>query len=227
MSAGGWYVHTTPIPVNTETEGFTTYGQQFVTMAASWNTMTFTSTNAAIGGPVGSDLSGSITGVGLLTTFTGNGGVLSFDNFLVNALLSNRVREVECLDWRQGVEAKLAIGSLGLASGNQRRQSGGHQRLVLVSGIRQCYQSFGAHEHQWRCFLSAEISMKRTNGKTEESASTPYEKFGATADDPQQYFARYTNRAAIGTYGDSTYTSMDPTLYSNLELLVAPAAGIR
>ena len=127
MSAGGWYVNKTPIPVNAGIGGFTTYRQQFATTAANWNTLTFTSTNAVIGGPAGSDLSGSITGVGLLTTFTGTGGVLSFDNFVVNSVASIAPAQVNFSIGAGGLQLSwpsdhlgwhLETNSVGLAATN-------------------------------------------------------------------------------------------------------------
>ena len=113
MSAGDWYVNKTPIPVNTGTAGFATYRQQFATTAANWHTLTFTSTNAAIGGPAASDLGGSITGVGLLTAFTGNGGVLSFDNFLVNSVASTTPPKVNFSIGTGGLQLSWPSDHLG------------------------------------------------------------------------------------------------------------------
>lgn len=84
MNGGSWYVNSTALPVDTSTATptFTTYRQQFDPLAAQWNTLTIGTTSATIGGPAGSNLTGDITGAGVVFVYTG-AGTFDIDNFLV------------------------------------------------------------------------------------------------------------------------------------------------
>ncbi len=84
MNGGSWFVNSTPISVDTgtATQTFTTYRQQFDTLAAQWKTLTINATSATIGGPAGSNLTGDITGAGLVFVYTGEGN-FNIDNFAV------------------------------------------------------------------------------------------------------------------------------------------------
>ena len=82
MGGANWYVSQTPIPVNVAGTVFATYQQQFDPDAIQWNTLTLSSTAATIGTQPASNLSGNITGTGLVFANTDSGGV-SFDNFLI------------------------------------------------------------------------------------------------------------------------------------------------
>jgi len=82
MGGANWYVSQTPIPVNVASTVFDTYQQQFNTNAIQWNTLTLSSTAATIGTQPTSNLSGNITGAGLVFANTGSGGV-NIDNFLI------------------------------------------------------------------------------------------------------------------------------------------------
>jgi hypothetical protein len=83
MGGANWYVSQTPVPVNTGGSGFATYQQQFDPNAIQWNTLTLSATSATIGSQPGSNLSGNITGAGLIFVTTSGGGSLGFDNFLI------------------------------------------------------------------------------------------------------------------------------------------------
>src|ERR1035437_5024587 len=83
MNGGSWFVSTTAIPVpGVATNVFTTYTQSFNPAASNWKTLTLNGTSATIGGVASGNLSGSITGVGLVSSFSGT-GTINFDNFLV------------------------------------------------------------------------------------------------------------------------------------------------
>ncbi len=82
MGGANWYVSQTPLPVNVAGTVFATYQQQFDPDAIQWNTLTLSGTAATIGTQPTSDLSGNITGVGLVFANSGSGGV-NFDNFLI------------------------------------------------------------------------------------------------------------------------------------------------
>ncbi len=82
MGGANWYVSQTPLPVNAAGTTFATYQQQFDTNAIQWNTLTLSDTAATIGTQPASNLSGNITGAGLVFANSGSGGV-AFDNFLI------------------------------------------------------------------------------------------------------------------------------------------------
>ena len=83
LGGANWYVSKTPIPVNTGGTGFATYQQQYDSSAIQWNTLTVNATSATVGSQPGSDLSGNITGAGLVFVTASSGGSLDFDNFLI------------------------------------------------------------------------------------------------------------------------------------------------
>jgi hypothetical protein len=64
------------------TNVFTTYTQAFNPGASNWKTLTLNGTSATIGGVASGNLTGNITGAGLVLSFTGT-GTIDFDNFLI------------------------------------------------------------------------------------------------------------------------------------------------
>ena len=83
MNGGSWYVSTIPIPVNTNTTGsFSTYQQQFYSAATVWNNLTLTGTGATIGSQAAANLTGQITGAGVVVVETA-ASELDFENFLI------------------------------------------------------------------------------------------------------------------------------------------------
>ncbi|HTY89366.1 MAG TPA: hypothetical protein VMB80_18095 [Candidatus Acidoferrum sp.] len=84
MNGGAWAVSANAIPLpGTASSTFTTYTQAFNPAAANWNALTLSGTGATIGGTVPGNLVGNITGVGLVTSFTG-AATIDFDNLYVN-----------------------------------------------------------------------------------------------------------------------------------------------
>jgi hypothetical protein len=85
MNGNAWYVSSTNLPVNTSaaTYVFSTYTQTFNAAAANWNNLTVTNTGAAIGSAAGANLSGTITGIGLVFVHSGSGGTFDFQNFVI------------------------------------------------------------------------------------------------------------------------------------------------
>jgi len=83
INGATWYVSSTALPVNTsaDTETFSTVSQVFSPAAANWKNLTLSGTGATIGSVAGADLSGNITGAGLVIAHTGTGGTFNFDNF--------------------------------------------------------------------------------------------------------------------------------------------------
>jgi hypothetical protein len=83
ISGGTWYVSSTPLPVNTSPDSgtYATVSHVFSPTAANWKNLTLSGTGATIGSVAGADLSGNITGAGLVFAFTGTGGTFNFKNF--------------------------------------------------------------------------------------------------------------------------------------------------
>ncbi len=92
MNGGGgvvWYVSTNTLPVPVTVGPFATYSNVFNPAAAQWDSLTVsgngTGTSATIGAVASGNLTGNITGAGLVFTHTGAGGTFNFDNFSITA----------------------------------------------------------------------------------------------------------------------------------------------
>jgi hypothetical protein len=119
MNGGSWYVNSTALPVDTSTATptFTTYRQQFDPLAAQWNTLTINPTSATVGGPAGSNLTGDITGAGVVFVCTG-AGTLDIDNFLVTTNAAPAVAPtITSSPWSQtvytGAGVSFAVNATG------------------------------------------------------------------------------------------------------------------
>jgi hypothetical protein len=84
INGGNWYVSAANLPVDTSvaTGTYTTFSQPFSPAAANWKNVTISGTGATVGNPAAADLSGNITGAGLVFTHIGT-GTFNFDNFQV------------------------------------------------------------------------------------------------------------------------------------------------
>lgn len=89
MNGGNWFVSANPLPVPSSTGGFVTLSTPFNPDATQWDNLTVsgdgTASGAVIGGLNSSNLTGKITGAGLVFVYTGTGGTLNFDNFVIAA----------------------------------------------------------------------------------------------------------------------------------------------
>ena len=89
MNGNSWFVSANALPVPAMTGSFSTSSNVFNPAASQWNSLTVsgngTGTMATIGGLVSSNLSGNITGAGLVFIHTGSGGTFNFDNFVISA----------------------------------------------------------------------------------------------------------------------------------------------
>ena len=85
INGATWYVASTALPVDTSVDSTTTQNvnQVFSPAAANWKNLTLSGTGATIGSTAGADLSGNITGAGLVIAYTGTGGTFNFDNFQI------------------------------------------------------------------------------------------------------------------------------------------------
>ncbi len=82
---GPWYVSASSLPVITTADSalYSTYTQAFTPAAGSWRTLGLTAgSGATIGSPTTWNLTGTITGAGLVFSHAGE-GTFNFDNFQV------------------------------------------------------------------------------------------------------------------------------------------------
>jgi hypothetical protein len=81
---GIWYVTANALPVPTTDSGtFVTYNTPFNAAAANWRNLTITSSGATIGSAITSNLSGIMTGAGLVFVTINTGGTHNFDNLVI------------------------------------------------------------------------------------------------------------------------------------------------
>jgi len=89
MNGSSWFVSTNPLPVPATVGSFATYSITFNPAAAYWDSLTVSGNGTGNGATIGSaapgDLTGNITGAGLVFIHTGTGGTFNFDNFLITA----------------------------------------------------------------------------------------------------------------------------------------------
>jgi len=122
MSGGSWYVSSTAIPVNTGTATgtYTTYAQTFNPLAADWNNLTLNATSASIGVTASGNLTGDITGAGLVLVYAGSGGNFNIDNFLVvTDSFAATAPTITASPLSQTVYAGAGVSFAGTATGSQ------------------------------------------------------------------------------------------------------------
>jgi hypothetical protein len=85
LNGGSWYVASSPLPVPTSSDSptYSTYTSAFNPAAANWKNLSINANNATIGATASSNLSGAMTGFGLVFVTVGSGGTFNFDNILV------------------------------------------------------------------------------------------------------------------------------------------------
>lgn len=87
---GNWYVNATPIvPTNTTLSGaFTAYSQSFSSAASQWNVLNIIgNSGATIGGTAPANLTGLITGAGLVFQHYGtSGGDINYNSFAIQGI---------------------------------------------------------------------------------------------------------------------------------------------
>lgn len=85
INGTNWYVSTTPLPVPTASDSgaLATYSMTFNPGAANWKNLTITTSGGLVGGTASSNLSGIMTGAGLVFVTVGSGGTFNFDNFVI------------------------------------------------------------------------------------------------------------------------------------------------
>jgi arabinogalactan endo-1,4-beta-galactosidase len=119
MNGGSWFVSANTLPVPAAVGPFATYSNVFNPAASQWDSLSVsgngTGSSATIGSVISSNLTGNITGAGLVFTHTGTGGTFNFDNFLITATNAG----------------KLAVGSI----------SDGMVSLSWPAALNVCLQS--------------------------------------------------------------------------------------
>jgi hypothetical protein len=85
VNGANWYVSATalPVPTTDSPNNFSTYTTAFNPAAANWKNLTILGSGASIGSTAASNLSGVMTGVGLVFVTVGSGGTHNFDNILI------------------------------------------------------------------------------------------------------------------------------------------------
>ena len=122
MNGGNWYVMSTPIPINnsTATGTYTTYAMQFSALAANWDNLTLNPTGATIGAVASGNLTGNITGAGVVCVHSSSGGNLNFEDFLVTTdTVSAVAPTITASPNSQTVYAGSGVSFAGTASGSQ------------------------------------------------------------------------------------------------------------
>jgi hypothetical protein len=85
INGGNWYVAANALPVPTDADSgtYSMYNTPFNPTAANWRNLTVTGSGGLIGGTAASDLTGVMTGAGLVFVTVGSGGTFNFDNFQI------------------------------------------------------------------------------------------------------------------------------------------------
>jgi hypothetical protein len=83
MNNANWYVSAAPLPVPTasDSSAYGTYTLNFNPAAANWKNLTIATTGGLVGSTASSNLSGIMTGAGLVFVTISSGGNFNFDNF--------------------------------------------------------------------------------------------------------------------------------------------------
>jgi hypothetical protein len=86
LAGTNWYMNASPLPVPTASDSgaYATYTMAFDPTAANWKQLTVTSSGGLIGATAASNLSGIMTGAGLVFVTVGSGGNFNFQNFAIN-----------------------------------------------------------------------------------------------------------------------------------------------
>lgn len=84
MNGGNWFVSTSKLPINGDPYGLASCSQTFAPAATNWHTLTIDDTTGMVGGLEAADLTGSITGAGLVFVFTSEDSG-SFGNFKISS----------------------------------------------------------------------------------------------------------------------------------------------
>lgn len=83
LNNANWYVAASalPVPTTADSPTYATYTTAFSPAAANWNNLTVSSSGGIIGAVATANLSGVMTGAGVVFVTTGTGGTFNFANF--------------------------------------------------------------------------------------------------------------------------------------------------
>jgi hypothetical protein len=83
INGSAWYIDSTPLPALTAGAAWSYPTMTFSPAKANWESITISATNASIVGPAANDLTGVMTGAGLVFVYGPGGGEDDFDNFWI------------------------------------------------------------------------------------------------------------------------------------------------
>ncbi len=87
MNGSNWFVSAATLPVPGTVGPFATYSSSFNPAASQWDSLTVsgngTGSGVVIGPGAANNLTGNITGAGLVFVHNGSGGTFNFDNFII------------------------------------------------------------------------------------------------------------------------------------------------
>ena len=161
MNGGSWYVSSIPIPVNiSPTNVFATYEQQFHSSASLWKNLTFTSTGATIGSTATADLTGQITGAGVVVVVT-YVSEWDFENFAITtdsvaviAPVIDHMPRNQTVYAGGGASLQVHVPGTGtqpsITSGNTTES---HLPLTGSPGRRDMLTITGRHQRRGQLFL--------------------------------------------------------------------------
>jgi arabinogalactan endo-1,4-beta-galactosidase len=145
MNGGAWFVSANTLPVPTTVGPFATYSNLFNPAASQWDSLSVSGngigSNATIGPVASGNLTGNITGAGLVFTHTGAGGTFNFDNFLITAANAGNLavgsisNGTVSLSWPPALNANLqnATNLNGTAWNSSPETAGQGSAIMLMS----------------------------------------------------------------------------------------------
>jgi hypothetical protein len=83
INGSAWYIDTTPLPAMTAGAAWTFPSLTFNPAAANWQNITISGTGATLGAPAANDLTGVMTGAGLVFVYPPGGGEDDFGGFWI------------------------------------------------------------------------------------------------------------------------------------------------
>jgi hypothetical protein len=85
LNGTNWYVAASSlaVPTSVDSATYATYTMAFNPAAANWKNLTVTSSGGLVGSTAASNLSGVMTGAGLVFVTVGTGGNFNFDNYQI------------------------------------------------------------------------------------------------------------------------------------------------
>ena len=276
---GSWYVSMTPMTAYVEgavSADFSLASLAFNPLASSWNNLTIGSGSVTVGNPASANLSGPITGVGVVVNVGSDGGSWDYNNFLITTGAPQILSQPVSQSVAQGGNPSFSVGATGapvlvyqwqlnnidlpgatnavLALANVQPYNAGIYQ-VLVSNLYGVITSSGAtlavtagpgsYLYREDFHINAGAAQNETlaavgwsqvipsAGKSSAGIYTEANSVDVNTrlllppsaayyyeDSPGTGIFYTTSGAGSGTNGDSAFTGIDPTQYSNLTFSV-------